>query len=878
MSERRLFLSYRREDSAGHAGRLADHLLDRFGQGSVFMDVESLEAGIDFAEAIERAINEADAVLVVIGPGWLDAASSSGSRRLDESEDFVRREIEAALTSDVRVIPVLVGGAVMPAEEDLPPSVAGLTRRNALELLDRRWREDVDALVDVVEGRERGRLGNLPAQPTPFLGRERELAEVIELLRRDDTRLLTLTGPGGIGKTRLAIQAASELAHTYPGGAWLVGLASVTDPDLVIVEVARVIEAREAADGAVVDAIAARLSRGRTLIVLDNVEQLLPDAAAPIAQLSAAAASLELIVTTRQRLHVTAEREFALATLGEDAAVELFVDRARASRGDFALSDQAQRDTVAALCARLDGLPLAIELAASRTRILDPATILRRLDDRFALLTGGARDLPARQQTLRATIDWSYELLSAADRQLFARLSVFASGWTIEAAEEVCHDTDESPDVLTGLESLEQNSLIQRQVSDGRTRFALLETVREYAAELLEASGDRDEISTRHAEHFISEAQLAYSEIRGTHPGAWFERLEPELGNFRLAVHSSLAQGRLSLALRLMAALMATLEVGGYWQEARAVGLDDVLARSEDVHTPERAEVLVAAGSLLTIHGHSASAQSLLEQAVDLALEIGDRRTFAMAMSRLTWAHVEQGHDNDGSAALGEEAVSVARTLGDPWLIAETVSDLASVYGSQGYSPRAIALWEEGLRLRRSITYLPGVAMSLNNLGWQALLAQDYPTAVKYLEESLELARNYSMRTEVIMAQGNLALANLFSGEPERADRLLLENLHLCRESGNRRNGTEALIAFAGTAVQMRDWDRAAWLAGAATAQLDELQLVAADVHSRIRERFLPAARQALGGERYEEEYERGRRATFEEAVAYALDEVAAPA
>jgi predicted ATPase len=851
---------------------LSDHLLDRFGAGSVFVDVDSIEAGAHFTTEIERAIIGAEAVLVVIGPGWLDARTSSGSRRLDDAADFVRREVEAGLASEVRVVPVLVGGASMPAETELPASIAPLARRNALELQDRRWREDVDALIAVLEGRERGGVGNLPVQPTPFLGRERELAEIIQLLRRQEVRLLTLTGPGGIGKTRLAIQVAAKLAHTYAGGAWFVGLASVTDPDLLLVEVARVLEIHETAEGTLSEAVAARLSHARTLIVLDNLEQLLPDAAEPIAQILASSASLDLLVTTRQRLHVTAEREFALGTLGEDAAVDLFVERARASGGDAALADDAQRQAVAAVCARLDGLPLAIELAAARSRVLDPAALLQRLERRLELLTGGAPDLPARQQTIRATIDWSYDLLPPEDRRLFARLSVFAGGWTLEAAEAVCADAGGGHEVLRGLETLLENSLIHRQGGDGRPRFVMLETVREYAAELLQASGELEELSTRHAEHFLAEAELVRAELRSARPHVWFERLEPELGNFRTAVESSLSHGRVSSAVGLMAALMASLQPCGYIQEARAAGLDEVLLRPEDVRTPERAQVLAAAGSLYLFLGQLTSSRSLLEQAVELARDVDDRGTLALAMSHLGWARAAQGQADEDTFALGEEAVSVARGLDDPWVLGETLNDLSCAFAELGPSPRGVSVGEESLQLSRSIGYLPGVANSLINLGWLMVLAEDYATAVRYLHESLEVARVVSQREHAIIAQGNLALAHLFNGETGQAEPLLRETLRLCREIGDRRTGQETLVALAGAAAQTGAWSRAAWLAGASQAQLVELEL-APGIDPRIRERFLPAAREALGHERYEQAFALGRQASFEDAVAYALDE-----
>ena len=546
-TSRRYFLSYRRDDSPGHAGRLADHLLSRFGAGSVFLDVESIEAGADFTAEIADAIARSDAVLIVIGPSWLDAREASGARRLNDPDDFVRTEVRAALDADVRLIPVLVGGASMPGESDLPDAIGGLARRNALELLDRRWREDVDRLVDVLEGRHSTQAGNLPMSATPFLGRQRELAGVLDLLRKDDMRLLTLTGPGGIGKTRLAIQAAFRLAYAYLGGVWFVGLAGLTDPALVLSQIARDVGVSERPDRTLLEAIAERFQRDRALLVIDNVEQLLPDAAEPIADLCNAAPSLDVVVSSREPLRVSAEHEFPVDPLAEEEAIVLFADRARAFRPDFAIGSQDERRSIAEICTRLDRLPLAIELAAARTKVLSIAQIRDRLEQRLPLLTGGARDAPARQRTLRATIAWSYDMLSDEEKVLFQNLAVFAGGCDVEAAEAVCDAA------LNTIQLLIERSLLRQAGEPGEeSRYVMLETVREFALERLDERPDAVQHHLRHAEYFLRLTETA--DEHRTSELHWLQRLDTDHDNIRAALGWSLTGADPMLPLRLVVA------------------------------------------------------------------------------------------------------------------------------------------------------------------------------------------------------------------------------------------------------------------------------------------------------------------------------------
>jgi predicted ATPase/class 3 adenylate cyclase len=401
---------------------------------------------------------------------------------------------------------------------------------------------------------------NLPLEPNAFIGRTRELKEAWSLLTREDARLLTLTGTGGAGKTRLALRLASGAVEQFPNGVFFVSLAPVRDWELVVPSIAQTLGLREQAGETVLETLGEYLRDRRMLLLLDNFEQVLP-AAPALSGLLGSAPGVNLLVTSRTPLRVAGERTYSVPPLIESESVNLFVERAQAADAEFAVTDENARD-VAEICARLDGLPLAIELAAPRVRVLSPAALLRRLDDRLKLLTGGAHDLDERQRTIRTTIEWSYDLLPDAERALFAQLGVFVGGCRLDAAEELC--TAEL-DLLDGLQSLVENSLLRRRAdSDGEPRFWMLETIREYAVELLEAEGAADEALRRHAEHYAGEAERLDLESRtGDYP-AVLARLDEERNNMRTAFAWARGAGDGDLMLRLATALWGFWAAHGY--------------------------------------------------------------------------------------------------------------------------------------------------------------------------------------------------------------------------------------------------------------------------------------------------------------------------
>ncbi|HSH81837.1 MAG TPA: adenylate/guanylate cyclase domain-containing protein, partial [Herpetosiphonaceae bacterium] len=454
------------------------------------------------------------------------------------------------------------------------------------------------------------RPNNLPLQLTPFIGRERELAAVCERLLDVTTRLVTLTGPGGTGKTRLALQVAADLLDHFANGVWFVDLAPIADPSLLVSTIATALGVRETGGQSLLDSLKAYLREKQLLLVLDNFEQITA-VADQVAALLAAAPALKVLVTSRVPLHVRGEHEYAVPPLplpdraagtspdrlSQYEAVRLFIDRARDVQAAFAVTN-TNAPAVAEICHRLDGLPLAIELAAARVKLLSPEAILQRLDRPLKLLSGGARDLHTRQQTLRATIDWSYNLLAPKEQTLFRRLGVFTGGFDLAAVDAVCGTGDEAGDVFDTVAALVDNSVVRPvETLDGEPRFTVLETIREYALERLEAAGETGGLRRHHVEYFLLLAERGDLELRGPNELAWLNRLETEHDNLRAALQWTLDQREAELGLRLVGALTLFWRYRGHWSEGHA-WLERLLAVGDAAAPAVRARALAGAGNI----------------------------------------------------------------------------------------------------------------------------------------------------------------------------------------------------------------------------------------------------------------------------------------
>ncbi|HKO73861.1 MAG TPA: tetratricopeptide repeat protein [Gaiellaceae bacterium] len=613
-----------------------------------------------------------------------------------------------------------------------------------------------------------GRAMNLPAQPTPLVGRDRELAAVRKLLLEEGTRMLTLTGPGGTGKTRLALQAAADSVDEFPDGVYGVLLAPVSDPDLVPLELARVLGVEESSSLSVIEALKAHLGGRRVLILFDNFEHVGP-AADLLADLLAACGRLKMLVTSREPLRIAAERQYPVPPLAESEAVMLFVERARALRPGFMLTEETA-PVVAEICDRLDGLPLAIELAAAWTKVLPPAALLQRLENRLELPAARGRDVPARQSTLREAIAWSYDLLGKEERRLHSRLSVFMGGFGFEAAERVA-GTDGEHDLLEEIASLVDRSLLREAEGvGGEARFSMLETIREFAREQLAKSGDEAELLRRHALEFAQFAEKANAGLRGDDQLIWFERLETEHDNLRAAIDSSLAAGDNETALRLGGALGWFWYAHGHALEG-CTRLTELLAATEGAPEELRAGPLYALGVLLDQRGEPQQAAELVERSLAIFREQGDRERVGTALNSLGSIRRVLG-DFDAARSLLEESLAIRRELGDQTRMASSLSNLGIVAFEQGDLDDAEARFVEALELDRAHGNEWGAGAALDNLSAVAIEREQYERAPELNREMLSLAERVGDQELIAFGLEKAAVLAAAAGDAARAGRL----------------------------------------------------------------------------------------------------------
>jgi predicted ATPase/DNA-binding CsgD family transcriptional regulator len=625
---------------------------------------------------------------------------------------------------------------------------------------------------------------NLPASLTSFVGRESEMLEARRLLSM--TRLLTLNGAGGCGKTRLALEVARDLVGTYPDGVWLVELAPLADPALVPQAVATALGVREQPDRPLAQTLAGYLESRQTLLVLDNCEHLV-DAVAHLAEaLLSACPKLRILATSREPLRVPGEALWPVSSLSlPDAdrapaaeglmsyeAVRLFVDRARSQLPDFELTEE-NAVAVIRVCRKLDGIPLAIELAAARLGTLAVEQIAERLEDSLNLLTGGSRTAEPRQQTLRAALDWSYDLLSEAERGLLRRLSVFVGGWTLAAAEEVCsEDGTGRNDVLDLLSRLVDKSLVVAEASPGAApRYRMLEPVRQYGHERLEESEDAERVRERHAGYYLALAEEAEPELLGAWQVAWLHRLETEYGNLRAALSWCLDEEGEKLAetgLRLAAAL------GRFWgvqgpREGRR-WLEKGLAASDTSSASVRAKALNEAGFIAVYLGDPQSV-ALLEEGLALYKELGDRSGTALAITNMghATAHMRLGE----RTALRDEAEALLREPLDERAAGQLLMFLGIAAQADGDHERVKTHVEEGIALLQKAGDLRGVAIGLTTLGMDALERGDYNGAAEVFEEDMRLLREIKDKVGIVYGLLGLAAVSTLRGRLVRAAHLL---------------------------------------------------------------------------------------------------------